>query len=186
MQTSNYLNLITSQHYDKANFKLYNKVMLDMICAGANTLESMIDKFYLDKATGDQLDTAGILLSTNRALPTQSSILPQVLPDDLYRLVLKAKVMQKSWDGTIEGIYNITKAIMPDASVWLYDNQDMSMTVYVISETITDEIAELFLKGYIIPKPSSVRLNLEILKEAFFGYDEETRLVDGYDKGRWK
>lgn len=186
MKTENYLKMIASQHNEKFNFMLYNKTLLDMACAGANVMEDMINQFNLDQAVGVQLDTLGVLLSTNRALPTQSTVLPQVLPDDLYRLVLKAKVMQKVWDGTIEGIYHITKTIMPEASVWLYDNQDMTMTIYVISETITDEVAELFLKGYIIPKPSAVRINLEILKEAFFGYDEETRLVDGYDKGRWK
>lgn len=186
MQSDAYYNLITSQHFERPKFKRYTKALLDMTAAAANVMLDSVTQYNLDKAQGIHLDTIGLLLGTDRALPTQSSILPQVLPDELYRLVLKAKVMQRVWDGTIEGIYAITQAIMPEASVWLEDNQDMSMTVYVISETITADIAELFLKGYIIPKPSSVQLNLQILKEPFFGYDEESRLVDGYDKGRWK
>ena len=55
------------------------------------------------------------------------------LPDDLYRMLLMAKVAANAWDGTTPHAYMVwgTAFAGTSAIIFIQDHQDMSMTVGV-------------------------------------------------------
>ena len=55
------------------------------------------------------------------------------LPDDLYRMLLMAKVAANAWDGTTPHAYKVwgTAFAGTSAIIFIQDHQDMSMTVGV-------------------------------------------------------
>jgi hypothetical protein len=78
------------------------------------------------------------------------------LDDDTYRFVLKAKIAQNQWDGTIPQLYEIWNNVFPLVPIRIKDNQDMSFDVLFVSPSFTNLEKELITNGYIIPKPQSV------------------------------
>jgi hypothetical protein len=112
--------------------------------------------FDLDRAVGAQLDFLGEILGRGRELPFQPEYnVSPVLDDDVYRMMLKAKVLQNQWDGTLPGIYATWAQMFPDIRLTVLDHQDMSMTA-VIGGDMPDYVKAIFTTGYVIPKPAGV------------------------------
>ena len=61
----------------------------------------------------------------------------------------------------------------------------MSYLITLISPTIDDTLVALILNGFILPKPSGVRVNYEVLDNPLFGWDSETGFIKGWDEGKW-
>lgn len=185
MDKKDYLSLITSEYYDKKNFLSYVDTTLNPINEVANLHENMNTYFAIDTAVGKQLDIVGQYLNITRELPFQSTILPSVLTDDLFRFVIKCRVLQYRWDGTIEGILNIVESVVPGTLIQITDNQDMSYLLTVVSSTFNEQIGELFLNGYVTPKPAGVKVNYMLYERPFFSWDKDTTYQKGWDEGIW-
>ena len=41
------------------------------------------------------------------------------------------------------------------------------------------------MNGYILPKPSGVRVDYSIVDSSLFGWDSDTQLIKGWDKANW-
>lgn len=180
-----YLQLITSQYADKPLFNEYVKTLLDEISPIIDCLNDFNIVFILDTAVGDQLDKIGQLLDLSRELPVDDPNIPSILTDDTFRLVLKARILANHWDGSNEGLIKIIDTMFPSVSYQLIDGQDMSMTVAIIDPNSTPERIALLLNGYILPKPSGVRVNYTIQDKPLFGWDSDTGFIKGWDEGTW-
>lgn len=195
-----YLNLITSQHKTKPLYKAYVTAFLNQLSQGTlsegqnepltksgivNCYLSTNDLYKVDTAVGSQLDVIGQFVGINRKLPVASQNITNPLTDDTYRLLVKAKILRNNWDGTFKGIYDILDKLFPDYPWELIDNQDMTITFNIIYANIPDEIEDLFTLGYIVPKPSGVKINYNIQNSQAFGWDKETDFVAGWDTGIW-
>ena len=129
-----YLNVITSQHQDKPKFinivsTLLTKV--DDILTCINYINEVA--FDIDQAVGVQLDILGLMLGVSRNLNfNPSDGLSTVMDDVTYRIALKAKIAVNHWDGTINSIYELWDILFPDVILIIKDNQDMTMTVFVL------------------------------------------------------
>jgi hypothetical protein len=132
------------------------------------------------------------------------------LPDDYYRLLLKTKILANVWNGTFEELNQILSTIMPDINglvlgisilpgilgtaesgpginMFVVDNQDMTMSVYVVGAGIT-AILEAIMKLMIqLLKPEGVGIkSFEITSTSgtpFFGFDINNQYVAGFDTG---
>ncbi|WP_368489334.1 DUF2612 domain-containing protein [Clostridium sp. BJN0013] len=154
-----YLNHITSQHRDKPKFIAWLTAFLNKVDDAYNCIKGFDNDFDIDYAIGNQLDILGQIIGVNRVLnfqPTED--FDPKLDDDTYRLVLKAKIGKNMWQGTLPEIYTIWSNMFPDLKLNIIDNQDMSMTAVI--EGVIGQLKELLIaNGYIIPKPSGVRIN---------------------------
>jgi len=153
-----YLDKVTSQH-QKPKFLAWLTVGLwlfkDISSVDINS------SFEMDNATGVQLDIVGQILGRSRILPFQPLFdISPVMDDTVYRLVLKAKVLQNQWDGTIPGIYEIWDVIFPNVDLYITDNQNMTMKATVIGMHGVLE-QQLISNGYIVPKPATVGILYE-------------------------
>lgn len=181
-----YVDLITSEYATKEKFNSYVAAFLEMIEPAYQCLDNFNMLFELDTAVGDQLDKCGQLVALSRELPLSDPDIPSILPDSLFRIVIKARILSNFWDGTMQGWNNIIKAIFPNAAYAIIDNQDMSINVVMIDPSASTALVALLFNGYIIPKPAGVKVNWTVQDNALFGYDSDTSFIKGWDLGIWQ
>lgn len=185
MITLSYLNLITSEHRDKPKYISMLTGIFDQFVNNANIMDSIKNGLDPDIATGKQLDILGEYIGQPRQLSVDVEGLEGVLSDEDYRFLLKARIAQGSWDGTVEGIYNIWRDLFGDVDFILIDNQDMSCSFNISPVGLTPIQVQMIILNMIIPKPAGVRYNYEFLTRVLFSYDMNTDYYKGYDLGYW-
>lgn len=81
------------------------------------------------------------------------------LSDDLYRLVIKAKIIKNNGDATIENILDGMNFLLPNAEVLrVADGEDMSFSIEFYGQ-ITNLERFALLNAGLVPKPQAVRFN---------------------------
>lgn len=158
-----YLNDIESQHQPQERFMSHLRKILEKIDAAHGLSKDMPEYFWVMEAKGDQLDVVAKLVGSDRRFPPiPIPGYPTLLPDDIFRLVVLAKIAQNQWDGTYASFKELWDATLGDwMDATFTDNQDMTMDVD-ITGTVEAVMTELILAGYIIPKPMGVGMNVEI------------------------
>lgn len=182
----NYVDLVTSQHSQRPKFTALLAAVTAPLQQVQDALLGVPSKFDLDTATGDQLDTLGRWVGMGRSLviplaqdffswntvglgwnqanwkgPYVSSVGITVLGDDLYRLAIRAKILKNYTDGTAEQLVQILAPALQSLGVTLVpvDKFDMSLDLHVIGAPDA-QVLELINRGYIVPKPMGVRINV--------------------------
>jgi hypothetical protein len=86
------------------------------------------------------------------------------LPDEAYRLMIKAKIAANLWDGTIDSAYRVWDAAFNgEVKIVVTDNQDMSMDMILVTEE-DDTILRAILRDEKLPlRPTGVRAKYELL-----------------------
>jgi len=81
------------------------------------------------------------------------------LSDELYRLVIKAKIVKNNGDATIENILEGMNFLIPNAEVLrVTDGEDMSFSIEFYGQ-ITNLERFALLNAGLVPKPQAVRFN---------------------------
>ncbi|MBP5100934.1 DUF2612 domain-containing protein, partial [Pseudomonas protegens] len=81
------------------------------------------------------------------------------LSDELYRLVIKAKIVKNNGDATIESILDGMNFLIPEAQVLrVTDGEDMSFSIEFYGE-ITNLERFALLNADLVPKPQAVKFN---------------------------
>ena len=80
---------------------------------------------------------------------------------------------------------DIFEAFFPNLPYEIIDNQDMSYTVTLIYPEADNLFIGLIMNGYILPKPSGVRVDYNIMDSSLFGWDSDTAFIKGWDKANW-
>jgi hypothetical protein len=162
-----YLNKITSQHKIRPKFMTWLAATLDFFDDLMDVAEALDPAFDLDTAVGAQLDIIGHTVGIRRLLTFEPEYAPPLLPDDMYRIAIKAKISLNQWDGTTRGIYELWEGIFPEYQLYVRDNQDMTMTL-VISDLENLFISEYMATGQLAPKPQGVLVNYEFVLTRYF------------------
>lgn len=208
-----YLNLIPSANRQQPNFIATLSANSEVAVRIQDTLLSMIAKFDIDTATGEQLDILGewVGVSRNISVPItgvyftwdgdytvgwdygtwQPNSQPSEvtsLPDDSYRTVIKAKIAANAWDGTTEGAYAIWDLLFTQFTILIQDNQNMTYDLVILGGIVDSLTLALLTEGYISLKPEGVRLDsifVPVDTEIGFGWDVDSTLLKGWDEGNW-
>lgn len=153
----------------------------------ATELNSAVDAvrvmYNIDTAVGAQLDIIGRIVVIDRAFTGQVELTPglfaltdgdefgdseasfaalfvdqdQQMSDDLYRLVIKAKIIKNNSDATIDSILFGMNFLLPDANfLRLTDSEDMSFIIEFYG-SITELQRYALLNSQLVPKPQGVR-----------------------------
>lgn len=148
-----------------------------------DTVNQMALLFDLDAAVGVQLDVIGQWVGVTRNLqlaisgvyfawdtiglgwddgiwlgpgdPVSGLI---VLPDAQYRTLLRAKIADNQWDGTVEGAYKIYDVLFAGTGfgINIKDNENMTMTITVTGPPLDALTKAMVLGGYLDLKPAGV------------------------------
>jgi hypothetical protein len=180
-----YLDLVTSQHYDKPKFMAWLTAALSIMDDIASLASNINSFFDLDTAIGAQQDVIGVIVGVGRVVnfqPSDSS--SPVLDNDTYRLMQRAKIANNQWDGTMQQIYDLWSNLFPSQPLVLVDNQDMSMNALMFNVDAGIQ-QDLVSNGYVVPKPQGVRVNYAFPQHPVFSYGLDTDLFKGYGEGYW-
>lgn len=102
---------------------------------------------------GDEFGDAGAMFS---ALTISEDA---TLSDDLYRLVIRAKIVKNTGDASIENILFGMNFLLPDAEVLrVVDGENMSFSIEFYGQ-ITELERFALLNATLVPKPQGVRFN---------------------------
>lgn len=214
MTVNEYLDLITSQFRQKPKYTAMISADVSLPVWVQDLLTSMIPLFDVDLAVGDQLDIIGawVGLSRNIAVPVpgvfftwdganpylgwdfgiwkaetdQTEI--TVLPDDVYRTFIKAKIAANQWDGTTDGAYAIWDRVFTDFTILIQDHQNMSYDLAIVGGIVDSLTLALLVDGYLPLKPEGVRINTiftPVNDGPLFGWDLDNDFVQGWGTGSW-
>jgi hypothetical protein len=208
-----YLGLIPSQHRGKQKFEDTISVTVDAAKKIQEVLLSMPAAFDVDSAIGRQLDAVGAWVGMPRkilspvsgvyftwsgtaetgwgsgvwksAFDSGNTLID--MPDDVYRSMIKAKIAANQWDGTINGAYQVWDgAFGSQSAIVIRDNQDMSMSVSILGETLPELQKQLLFSGALPLKPAGVRVNFFAVSAAkAFAWGVNNQFLGGWGVGAW-
>lgn len=211
-----YLDLITSEHQGQPNYAAFLTMMVQGFADEQSVMNSMPGLYDFDVSAGVQLDADGLWIGQSRYLavaltgvyfafdtvgvgfdqgtwwtPFDPLTTLTRLPDDAYRTLLRAKIAENQWDGTVPGAYLALEPVFAPfgAQIIIQDNQDMTMTYALLGDNVDAITLALFTGGFLALKPAGVRID-EFLTPSlpatpFFGFDIESDLISGFDVGAW-
>lgn len=215
MAIEEYLNLIPSQHRQKPRYMATVEALMRPLCGVDELLQELRTAFDLDTAIGRQLDAVGVRVGRTRHLHTplegvyfswntegvgwnegiwKGRYDPETgmisLPDDIYRMLLKAKVAANRWDGTTPGAYDAWEIAFADLGsiILIQDNQDMSMIVGIAGMRLNPVFEQLLLQGYVPLKPEGVRIKWYAVTPdggPLFAWNCDSPALAGWNTGRW-
>ena len=211
---STYTDLITSEHADKPKFMAVVGLTTDPFAKAIALLGDFTRQFDIDSAIGAQLDVVGEWVGFGREITTplegvyfswgvdgvgggqgywKRPFDPDTgltnLPDEPYRTVLRAKAALNQWDGRVDTAIADIGPIFPNNTVWIIDNQDMSMTVAVGGAQLDPVYAALLTGGYLSLKPGGVQINYlfsSLPPAPIFAWGiTDSELFGGWGVGAW-
>ncbi|WP_338571479.1 DUF2612 domain-containing protein [Pseudomonas canadensis] len=147
--------------------------------------EAVRKSYDIDSAVGEQLNVIGRIVVAPRSFIGSAPMNPGLfdltdgdefgdidamfsaltidqdgeLSDELYRLVIKAKIVRNNGDATIENILDGMNFLLPTAEVLrVTDGEDMSFSIEFYGQ-ITNLERFALLNAKLVPKPQAVRFN---------------------------
>lgn len=180
-----YLDLFTSEYrastrllaWANANIQLFQDVLF--------CIRELMSAWDLDLAVGVQLDTIGLWVGASRTLPFQpSGGVSPILDDASYRILLRAKIAQNHWDGTLDGLLRSWQAIFPNGLLVVNDHQDMTVDLYVAAP-FSSVVQDMVLNGLIVPRPQGVLYTISVAALPMLGFDRGDSFVAGFDTGKF-
>jgi len=180
MLPDEYLDKITSAHISRPRYMAWLKALLELVCDAGTCTEAMDEAFYIETASGAQLDVIGNIVGISRKLPFTSQYVGDgIMADPEYRNAIKAKILFNQWDGTNGGLPLLWQAIYPSLQMTFHDNQNMSMNIEVRG-SVSNELSEMIQAGMIVPVPAGVSVTYTI-------YNSEIPAVEvGTDTGLYE
>lgn len=185
MSLANVPDRIYAQYRDKpkavAWYAIARKLGGDISAAA----EAVRKSYDIDTAVGDQLDVIGRIVVAPRSFVGNVLMNPGLfaltdgdefgdegamfsaltinqdaeLSDELYRLVIRAKIAKNNGDATIENILQAINFLLPGADVIrVTDGEDMSFSIE-FAGAISNLERYALLNADLVPKPQAVRFS---------------------------
>lgn len=180
-----YQNLLSSQWRNSVKLTALLYTLLRKFDDVSQCMVQMDAALDLDNAVGPQLDQCGAVAGVGRTVPFQpTGGVSPVLDDASYRLLIKAKIAQNQWDGTIGSLYPIWQSLFPGGKIVVADQQNMTAEI-IMSGAFTSIAKDMISNGLIVPRPEGVEYTYTFATLPIFGFDEDTTLVAGFDQGHF-
>lgn len=217
---SKYVDLITSYHASKPLFVQHVDLSTRPLVDAASAMAGMTSDFDIDTAVGVQLDIIGEWVGRSRVVSEpitgvyfsfdtdglgfeqgvwQGPYDPDTgftkLSDEVYRVILKAKIAINNWDGTNDSLPDILNTALSGSglAMQIIDNQDMTISVIVFPESdiadVSRELLAAIRQGYLTVKAAGVLAGTIITPSTgtqMFGFDLDNEYFAGFDIGAWE
>lgn len=172
-----YTELIAGAYREKPRFTEWVYQLTEPVLEARQGLADMVNQYDIDLAEGKQLDAIGVRVGVSRYLklritdvffafddvdgigfdlgvwktPRDGTYGITELGDDIYRILLKAKVALNQYGGKNDALEEMLKLVMEAFGVntaqWAYvDNQNMNIDLYVFKKSVPPIVWELFSK----------------------------------------
>ena len=168
---------VYAQYRNKSKFMQWIAINGEIGNEIESAYQDVSESYNIDDAGTDELDVLGRIVVIGRSFESQvnttnaflfgssqfgaaqfrigSEKLAQQLNNDVYRLLIKAKIAKNTNDATLDGIITAISEIVETSNISITDNENMSFEV--VFDTLTD-IEKTVLSSFdIIPKPQGVK-----------------------------
>lgn len=183
MGTADFTTLITSEHINAPKFVATVAGVCESFSDSLDFLANVPALYNVDTAIGAQLDVVGLWVGASRlvaisvdqyfsfdeeGLGFDQGIWWQVgdslttatqLTDDIYRSLIKAKILCNSWDGAVPGFVAIVQELIGTDSVITVTENTMAVTVTVKSTTISNILKAILENDYLPLTPAGVSIS---------------------------
>jgi hypothetical protein len=210
-----YTALITSEHNQRPKFMAMVSALMQPLADAVALVGSIFEKFDVDTAVGDQLDVIGQYVGVGRQIPIPLTGVffswatiglgwgqgnwPNVLnptqlidlPDNNFRVLIRARIAANNWDGTIPGAYEVWDKIFAGTGVGILiqDLGNMHMLL-ALTGPVPDAVNRaLFTGGYLDVKPAGVKIDKYLTPPVddvpYFGWGVQNENIAGWGSGYW-
>lgn len=182
---SNVPDRLYAQYRDKPKFVAWLEIARELGGDIEAAAQAVRESWDIDKASGEQLAVIGRIVVADRSFVGSVPLNPamcaqpdgaefgdssamcsaltiaqdQQFSDELYRLVIKAKIVKNNGDATIENILAGMNFLIPNAQVLrVTDGEDMTFSIEFYGQISNLERYALLSAG-LVPKPQGVRFN---------------------------
>lgn len=142
------------------------------------------DAFGIDTAVGVQLDVLGKYAGVSRSTYDFSGAV--TLDDDDFRTLIKVAIIKNNAGSSLYDIDTLLNGFFP-GTLLAFDYANMHMDYLFSAEIGSMQLAEVFVKNGLLPKPMGVLLGALIYApviDEFFGfrtYEVPAALVNGFN-----
>ena len=215
MPENKYTGLIAGYHFDKPRFRAWVYFLTEIFNEQRRNLAALSRAFDVDYAVGDQLDAVGVRVGIGRNVPEtitgiffafddkygygfdrgvwkgryQSEAGITRLGDETYRAMIKAKIRQNKWDGTMGSLRGLARQLAVDFgadenAILVEDRQDMSVVIRIRKADMPQVLYELLTRRMIDFVAAGVGSTFEEYSP-YFGLDKSNVSIQGLDQGDW-
>lgn len=138
-----------AQYADKPNAVAWYNIIPTMASELFPAYNAITASWDIDNNTQEQLNVIGRVVVIDKPWNTVSD-------DEIYRALLRSKIVKNNSDATIDSIIEAMEFIVGGNVVTVSDFEDMSMDVAFI-EPITAQQINLLNTFDLVPKPQGVR-----------------------------
>lgn len=169
-----YVDLLIIQYVNLAKSRATVRAFVKMMVM--DQLPLLVQEAYdLDSAVGVQLDVLGKYAGVSRSARTFSG--PITLGDPDYRLLIKMKIVQNNSGSSLAEIQDLLADFLPGV-FQVFDYANMHMSYFFNAAYGSADLAEVFVKQNLLPKPMGVRLGTLVYGAnltTMFGFRTYTR-----------
>ena len=207
-----YASLVTQQHRNRPKFIATLGAFTAPVVWVQTVLDAFVDAFDIDVAIGVQLDAIGEWVGVTRFVTapiegvfftwdddalgweagiwrgqydTDTSLV--ALPDDTYRIVLRSKIAQNYFDGTLDKAYALWDGLLEGVPVAIQDNSDMSIG-YIALGSLSPLNQAILTNDEFVVRPAGVELTgvYDIPTAGYvFGFDLDNDHFKGWEDAQW-
>jgi hypothetical protein len=164
-----YADLLIAQYVNKPRAHATVEAQVDPVIMDQLPLDVQ-DAFTIDAAVGVQLDVLGKYVGVARVARTFTEQI--TLSDADYRMLIKMKITQNNSGSSLYEIQSLLHIYFPGA-ILVFDYQNMQMDYLFDAAFGSAELAEVFVRQGLLPKPMGVQLGALIYSPSinnFFGF----------------
>lgn len=207
-----YTDLATSEHSTKSNFIAVLSALVQPCADIAATINSIPAAFDLDTAIGSQLDYVGQWIGRTRNLKVPITgvffsldIAPgldsgvvwtpytpaaglESLPDEQYRMLLRARVLNNQWDGSLSQAYSIYNALFATSiyTPFVDDYANLTMSIGLAGQAPDALTLAMLTQGLLNARPAGISVTgyyTTSTTEPMFALDVQNANFAGLDFG---
>lgn len=173
-----YADLLILQYIGKPRAYATIEALVKMVIMDQLPLE-VESAFNIDTAVGNQLDTLGKYAGVTRSGYGFTSFI--TLDDDDFRQLIKVAIIKNTSFSDLGTIQTLLNQFFP-GELFVFDFKNMRMGYFMADTVGSQDLAELFVKEGLLPKPMGVQLAALIYApviDSFFGF--QTYLTEPYN-----
>lgn len=216
MGISTYLDLVTLEHGDQPKFTANLTACCQPLVDLQTVISSIMEAYDVDTAVGTQLDILGQWVGVTRfltepitgvyfSLDTLSVGLDYgiwqgvhdpvtglvALPDEYYRLLIKVKILNNRWNGSINDAYVLADTIFSifGYNIFIEDLGNLTMRLGLVGvDAPSPLLRSLLIEGKFNIKPAGVKVASYVyqsLPGPIFMFDLTSPSFGGFDTSSW-
>ena len=193
-------NRVYAQYRDKTKAVAWYDIVPSVSDDIFDTADKTRESYDIDSATSHELNILGVIVGASRSFESQVTFetndfgevnvqfggvdiqfqtigqsITQEVSDEIFKILIKAKISKNNNDGTIDGVLNALQFIIPDNISRIIDHDDMSFSVSFGEELSSLQVMTLNTFD-ILPRPQGVK---------FLGFVDETNLTQFGGNASW-